>query len=129
MTTSPPRATTATLLLLWLAYATGPAAWTLHLLLGYFAVSVGCPTALGPSLTALVLHGLTIAAIAASILGAIVGYRAWERTGSFSAAAGAPAGRSAFLGLSAVGLNVLFALAVLVGDLPSFYLSPCGQAA
>ncbi len=125
MTTSPPRAPTTPLLLLWLAYATGPTAWTLHLLLGYFAVSVGCPTVLGPPLTALVMHALSLAAIAACILGAVFGYRAWERTGSASAATGAPAGRSAFLALSAIGLNVLFGLAVFVGDLPNFYLSPC----
>lgn len=110
---------------LWFAVGTGFIAWSLHLLLSYWAISVACDTHIGA--IDLVLHILTLVALVATLAAAFYGWRAW-RSGPRGDGGGEvvdPARRSAFMGLAGIGLSTLFLIAIIYGEVTVFFLSPC----
>ena len=111
---------------MWFAVGTGFIAWSLHLLLSYWAVSVACDTHMGA--IDLVLHLLTLLALAATLAAAFYGWQVW-RAGPGEDGDGEvvdSARRGAFMGLFGIGLSTLFLIAIIYGEVTTLFLPPCG---
>jgi len=104
--------TTSTRTTMWLAYFTGPLAWTIHELLSYALVKVACGS--GLMLLEFAVSGFCLLVAAGGIY---MSYGATARR--------APQTSVEFMYLSALVLNVLFLFAILMESLPNFVVNPC----
>jgi hypothetical protein len=117
-----------TLLALWGGMLVPPAAWSLHLLLGYLLVTLGCLANWSPLGLDLLLQGLTLLLAAVTVASAVVAWRA----GHAAAAPGETANaseRRAFMAHAGIFLSALFLLLILAGDVPNLFVPPCGSGA
>jgi hypothetical protein len=110
--------------MLLLATATGAAAWSLHLLLGYWVHASGCDNRF--SGTEWALHLMTLVAVLATAGGMWAAWRAWQRRPADETGPVLSAGtRSAFLGLAGLGLSAVFLVAIVYGEVAVFLVPPC----
>jgi hypothetical protein len=98
------------LVLLWLAVLSGPAAWTLNLLVGYALVKPVCANR-----SSLTLPLLSAVALVMSLGGA---WLAWACLAKLR-------GSSHFVALTSIWLNLLIALLIVTAAVAPFLLSPC----
>jgi hypothetical protein len=109
------------LLLLWTAMLAGPLAWTLNLGINYSLVKWACSRS----------HPLLLATTNVLMFAVVV----WSVFLARSCVAslrdrsdeegGSPADRSYFMALTAIGVNVLIALLIVLTAFPHFVLTPC----
>jgi hypothetical protein len=108
-------------LTLWLAAASGTAAWVVHLVGSYALLPLACAT------TAWILHAVTIVTLIPTIAGTWVCLQFWRR---YRGQAGPdPHGRSAdyqqYMGLTGALLNALFLFVIALEGLPVVLMNPC----
>jgi hypothetical protein len=139
----PPRALPPTSWRLWFGLLGGHSAWTIQLLVGYFAASLVCH--LGNSAYWALLWAATLLALTGSAAAGIVSYRVWrglrapavaagEKSGAGAAGTGgstasAPStgdGRSSLMALLGVMLSATFLLVVLVSGVAPLLVHRCG---
>jgi hypothetical protein len=99
---------------LWVGALAGPLAWTAHLLVAYFFVSVMCATGLD-----LLVHLTTAITIVIAAAGGFLSYRNLGRPGLTDG--------SRFAALGGVLLSVMFVFAIVMEGLPAFGLEPCAN--
>jgi hypothetical protein len=99
--------------LLWIAFFTGPFAWTFNQGAGYAMMKPACAGS-----TSYVLWLIAAAAFAMVAGGAWTGGRWLLQPGSTS-------DRTSFLASLAVAFNILIGVLILTAALPQFFLSPC----
>jgi hypothetical protein len=121
MIASTPSGDRSTLQSIWFALLGGHAAWTLHLLLGYFLVSLSCVPAVGFQLFGmngflLLLLLLTLGTAVLALSATAVGWRTWRHEES---------GWRGFLALTGMLLSSLFLATILLQGASLFYLQPC----
>ena len=120
----------------WFAVLGGAAAWALRFVVAYALAEVACRSdrldvvLLGLPAHDLLAHAATLIA-AATAVGAAFVARSLAPEGAWSGpvdAAGDPEapGRLRFIARTGVALNLLFLVAILVGDLPYHFLRTCG---
>lgn len=115
-TTHPPRAFTQ-----WAGLLLAPAAFFLHLQLGYVLVYRACRYHAEWS-----LHAVGLASVAVAALGAWTAWRVWGRSGrTTSLEADGASARARFLGMAGVGVSSLLVLVLLAQWAAAFFLSPC----
>ena len=114
------------LLALWVGILVPPAAWSVHLLLGYLLVTVACAGSWSELVLDLLLHGLTLVLGVVTIGSAVVAWRAGQAEGEPGAASAEARERRAFMAHVGTSLGALFLLLILAGDIPNFVVSPCG---
>jgi hypothetical protein len=118
---SAPHLPGSSLAVLMFGLLSGPFAWAFDLQISYSLVKWVCASG-----NWFVLVASSVGALAVVALGATA---AWRRSTGLGdqldpdGAAGADAGR--FLAITAVGLNILFAVLILTSIVPRFVLSPC----
>ena len=106
--------------LLWLSVVSGPAAWALNQLIGYALVKPACSASAGPALAIVNAGALIIVGLGA--------WSAWTALRQLRAAdeeAAVPEGRSHFMAVVGLGMNLLIATLILTAAVPPFLLSPC----
>ncbi len=117
---------------LWFGMLAGPAAWGLHLLVGYALVSLRCTFGvfgarlLGFSVLDLLLFALTLLTVALTVVGAIVAHRRWRHFGGGALLARdrtQPPGR--FMALTGLASSAVFLLAIVLQAIPFLVLHPC----
>lgn len=125
--------------LLLLALVGGPVAWTLHLLVGYFLVAVGCATAWAGTDAAIV--ALTVVCAAAAVATGWLGLRLWrqaqehrlsdEEPGDdepWDGRLGERGARANFLAIAGVLLAIMFTYAIVIEGLPPLFMPTCSAA-
>lgn len=107
---------------LWFALLGGHTAWTGHLLLGYFLVSLSCLPA--PEFRVFGIGGyeflvilLTVITAALALGATIAGFSAWQKIGT-----GEWRGVMGFMGMV---LSGIFFVTILFQGVPVAYLDPC----
>lgn len=110
---------------LWFGVLAPPLAWGGHLLLNYYLVALNCAVAYAN--TSLWLQVVTVVAALVTIAAGVTAWRAWRRTGVDERQGweGTVLGRSGFMALVGVLSSILFLALILLGDLPTFFLSGC----
>jgi hypothetical protein len=109
-----------TLRSLWLGLGLAPLAWAVNLQVNYIVAALGCTGAWW-----LVMHVTTVAALAATAVGAWISWRHWHEAGHGPEHEGTRAGRSRFMALSGLLFSAFFALAILAQWIPTFLIEPC----
>jgi hypothetical protein len=110
-------------LLLWFGVAGPPAAWTLHLLLGYGYEEAACSNRGGLDVVEPLIVALTVVLAAATLAAGAAGYVSWRATrrGDLDD----PRGRVAFMGFSGVVASALFLAIIVFGGVQLVVLDPC----
>ncbi|HLH24425.1 MAG TPA: hypothetical protein VK066_18030 [Chloroflexota bacterium] len=109
-----------TLLPLWLGILVPPAAWSLHLLLGYVVVTAACHASWSRLALTLALNGLTLVLGAITVAAAIVAQRVRD-----DGLPEAERDRQGFMARMALFSGGLFLLLILAGDVPNFFVPAC----
>jgi hypothetical protein len=99
---------------MWLAYFSGPLAWTAHELLSYALVRLVCGTGLG-----ILQAVVSIAALALAAAGTFVAVRV------YGARVRAPRSGMEFVAATAILGDGLFVFAIAMEAIPELVVSPC----
>ena len=130
MAEQPTKAETKGSAALWFGVLAGPAAWSVQTLIGGELPEFGCAPGAGPQ----EVYGVGIEAIiraatgvlaAITVAGGVVSYVCWRRT---RAEASSRHDRAAWMALAGVMTNVVFFVVILLGFVPTLYLSGCGRS-
>ena len=105
----------------WTTALVGPLAWLVFLVADYALA----PWACGRSSGRPVLGAVAALALATALVASVVAWRRWNAVGRLEPDDAPPGGRAAFLAITGLGINVLFALAILAGSMPLLVLTPC----
>jgi hypothetical protein len=97
---------------MWLAYFSGPLAWTVHELLSYALVKLACGSGL-----MLLEFAVSVLCLLAAAAGIYLSYGATPKR--------APQTTVEFMYLSALVLNLLFLFAIVMESLPDLVVNPC----
>jgi small-conductance mechanosensitive channel len=116
-----------TLLALWIGILVPPAAWSVHLLLGYLLVALACRLSWTTLVLGLLLHGLTLVLTAVTVGSIVVVWRTGRDAGVPGDASDDERERRSFMVHMATFLSALFLLLILAGDIPNFFVPPCGS--
>lgn len=107
-----------------------PIAWSVHLLVIYFFVVVGCRVGwTGVAIWGIVLS--SVALLAVSVAGGVIAFRAWrklDRERGFLAALVDPRGRETFLLHMSVLGAAIFSLLTVLESLPPVFVPLCSLA-
>ena len=109
------------LVLLWLAFVSGPAAWALNQLIGYALVKPACRA----DGTRFIHLGLSGATLLLTILGGSVALSCLLQLRRANPTGSRRDDRSQLLAISGVGLNALLALLIVTAAIAQFLLGPC----
>jgi hypothetical protein len=111
---------------LWFGLASGPAAWSLHELFGWFFGARVCSPLTLPAVR-LIVAGLTAAALAIALGGAAVSWRTWQRATESAGPPGAEAwDRTVFMAMGGFLVSAVSVVALVWAGLPSLLLDTCG---
>jgi hypothetical protein len=107
---------------LWFSFFGGAAFWGIRIGVSYMLVPVACDTA-----QLFWLHFVAVVTIAASLLAAFVGYRAWHHARDRRLAEGRldTWERTEFLGLSGLLLSAFFAGVIILESTANLIVDPC----
>lgn len=106
---------------LWSGILAGPIAWALDLLVSYALVKWVCV-----SRGYVVLHGVTLLALAIVMGGAMLSWRALRHTRADAKTdGGRPRERARFMAVLGLTLCALFALQIVAGAIPIWVLDAC----
>jgi hypothetical protein len=106
---------------LWSGILAGPIAWALDLGIGYALVKWVCATRHED-----VLHGITVAALALVLVGAVLSWMALQRTaGDGPTDGGEPRQRARFMAILGLASSALFALQILARVIPQGFIDAC----
>jgi hypothetical protein len=105
----------------WFALLGGHVAWTLHLLVGYFLVSLSCLPGLRFRLFELngfllLIWLLTLATAVLACAATVTGWRDWRQEGT---------SWRGFVALTGMLLSGLFCATIVLQGVPLFFLAPC----
>lgn len=106
-----------------------PIAWTLHLFVSYFLVTVTCATGWGGGDAAVIIATLVLGAAAA--LSTALAFRRWRGLGrdeDWGTALSEPGGRGGFLWLVGVLLGGIFTLAIVLAGIAPLFVPTCGPS-
>ena len=108
--------------LLWFGVFGGGVAWSLHLQSMYVLTQSACARH-----TMLPLHVTSVVMVSLSALAIVVSWRDWSRIGTDwpSGIEGGVSGRSRFLAVMGVFLNLLFTQVIICQWITVFYFRPC----
>jgi hypothetical protein len=109
-----------TLWSLWAGLGLGPLAWAVNLQVNYAVSALGCTTG-----WLVVMHLVTVAALAAAGTGAWISWKNWQAAGDGPEHDGTRRGRSRFLAWSGLLFSGYFGLAILAQWIPTFVIEPC----
>lgn len=104
----------------------GPIAWSLHLFVCYFLVSVECSTGWRGAMA-----GIVIATVVLAAASALTAWRALARWHAFGArqswdrALSDPRGRGGFLWMLGALLGIVFAFAIVLAGVATFFVRTC----
>lgn len=104
---------------LWTGILAGPVAWAVDLSLSYALVKWTC---IGRRQD--VLHLITVAALAVVAVGAVISWRALQRT-EHPTDGGRPPQRARFMAILGLCTCALFALTIVAGAIPAWVLDAC----
>lgn len=104
----------------WFALGLAPAAYAVHLQIGYVLIPWACST--GQHLW---LHVVGVASVVLALYGTLLGFRVARRSDDAAHDGGGAVPRTRFLGDVALGVSALLTLILLAQWLASFVLSPC----
>ncbi|HZS02362.1 MAG TPA: hypothetical protein VFE37_26840 [Chloroflexota bacterium] len=113
---------------LWGGILVPPIAWSLHLLVSYFIVSVACLGSWPLLVLDLLLHGLTFALGAVTVGSAVIAWRARQTEDEPGGTLPEARERRAFMVHVGVALAGLFLLLIIAGDIPNFFVPPCAAS-
>jgi len=105
----------------WIGMFLAPAVFVVHLEITYNVIPWACVR--GGELW---VHVVDVAALVLALVGTMVAWRVWERTGR--AAPGERGGslpRTSFLGIVGIGFSAIVSLVLLGQWIASFFISPC----
>ena len=111
---------------LWFAFLGPPAAWTLHLLLGYGAEEAACSTGLDDGFVEPWVAAITVALGGATVATGLAGLRAWRA--ARGGAIADPRGRVAFMAFAGMAGSALFGATILLGGIQILFLDPCAPS-
>jgi hypothetical protein len=104
----------------WIALAIAPAAYALHLQIGYAMIPWACTT--GQHVW---LHLVNAAAVLVAAIGIVLGWRVVRRNSDAPHDGGGAPPRTRFIGDVALGVGSLLTLILLAQWVAGFVLSPC----
>lgn len=115
-------------LLQWFGLLGGPAAWTIHLVLGYELTEASCDKGLGPFSPTAALASLTVAAAILVLLAEGAAVAVFRELGDVGKDAPGPDGRRRFLVTGAMVGNVLLFVAVVLAGTAALSHTGCRGA-
>jgi len=105
----------------WVGIFLAPATFAVHLEITYNLIPWACVRG-GDVL----VHVLDIAAVLLALVGTIVAWRVWERTGRDAPGeAGGSLPRTSFLGVTGLGFSAIVTLVLFAQWIAGFYISSC----
>jgi hypothetical protein len=119
---------------LWFGLLAGPIIWSVYFMVGYGLVEFVCKLGLlgfnllGLSAVSVIITGLTLVALLATLYGGFLAYRKWQqlkRDEADQVNRGRAEESRVFMALAGVLLSGLFALLILLTGLPALVLRPC----
>lgn len=117
---------------LWFGMLAGPFAWTLHELLGYLVVTLGCNTpvfnftALGLAGTNFVVLVVTLVLALVPLYAALISWRDWRaHDGGNVIDVDQVDDRRRFMVWGGITLSIVFGLAIVLAGLPALVLGAC----
>lgn len=105
----------------------GPVAWSLHLFISYFLVTIGCTTGWGGTVPAILI--VTILLAAAAFGSGVVAFRRWRQLDGapqdWREALSEPRGRGGLLWMVGILSAALFGVVILLAGLPPLFVPIC----
>ena len=107
-------------LLVLTALLMGPVVWAIRFMIVYVLAGVACTTG-----GVIAMGVVTVAALAACLLGAWMAWGIWSEVGSGPTTVGGVIGRTRFLAMCGLVFGLWFALVIVVEAIPMFFIEPC----